>query len=122
LEDEDETSTPPAPAAPGIELLKEITSGATYVSPGDSIVYQLTATNTGNVTLGNVGIVDPLLGTLACVPAQPATLAPGATLVCTGSYSVTPADVDNGSVPNTATVTATPPSGGPIQDSDEAVA
>ena len=122
LEDEDSTSTPIAAAAPGIELLKEITSGATYANAGDSIAYRLTATNTGNVSLGNVSIDDPLLGTLICTPLQPATLAPGATLVCTGSYTVTPGDIDNGSVTNTATVTATPPSGGPIQDSDDEVA
>ena len=44
---------------------------------GDRIVYTLTATNAGNVTLTGVTIVDPKLGTLSCNPAQPATLAPG---------------------------------------------
>ncbi len=37
------------------------------------------------------------------------TLAPGASETCTGSYTVTQADVDNGSVTNTASASATAP-------------
>jgi uncharacterized repeat protein (TIGR01451 family) len=75
---------------------------------GDVIAYQITATNTGNVTLTNVTVVDALLGTLSCTPTQPATLAPGASMVCTGSYTVTQADLDgngggDGDIDNTAT-------------------
>ena len=55
-----------------------------------SIEYLLVATNTGNVTLHNVSIVDPKLGTLTCTPTQPATLAPAAALSCTGSHTVDP--------------------------------
>ncbi len=75
-------NAPPASATatanqnPGLALTKTITSGSPYNAAGNVINYQLVATNTGNVTLSGVTISDPPLGTLACTPAQPATLAP----------------------------------------------
>ena len=48
-------------------------------------------------------VVDPLLGTLSCTPTQPATLAPGASIVCTGSYTLLQADINAGERANTAT-------------------
>ena len=68
---------------------------------GQEIEYTITATNTGNLTLTNVSITDPKLGTLTCT--QPVSLAPGETLTCTGVYSITQADLNFGSVANTAT-------------------
>ena len=75
----------------------------TRADVGDKIDYTLTATNAGNVTLTGVTIVDPKLGTLVCTPTQPATLAPGQQLVCTGSYTLTQADIDAGTSHNVAT-------------------
>ena len=75
--------------SPALTLDKTVTSTGPYDSVGDVIDYLLVATNTGNVTLHNVSIVDPKLGTLTCTPTQPATLAPAATLSCTGSHTVT---------------------------------
>jgi len=51
--------------------------------------YELVATNTGNVTLTDVTVSDPLLGTLDCTPAIPLDLAPGGSVTCTGSYTWT---------------------------------
>ena len=99
----------PLPPAPALTLTKAGTVDMSVVFPGtradagDRIVYTLTATNAGNVTLTGVTIVDPKLGTLACTPSQPATLAPGAQIVCTGSYTLTQADLNGGVVSNTAT-------------------
>ncbi len=113
-------NAPPASATatanqnPGLALTKTITSGSPYNAAGNVISYQLVATNTGNVTLSGVTISDPLLGTLACTPAQPATLAPSQTLTCTGSYTVTQANVDAGSVTNTANASGTAPGGGTV--------
>src|SRR5207249_10040895 len=60
--------------------------------------------NTGNVTLHNVTVTDsPALGSFSCLPATPATLAPGASVVCTGTHTVSQADLDSGSVKDTAT-------------------
>ena len=50
-------------------------------------------------------IADPLSGlsALSCTPAQPASLAAGATLDCTATYVVTATDVSTGTISNTAT-------------------
>ena len=93
--------------SPALTLDKSVTSTGPYDSVGDVINYLLVATNTGNVTLHNVTISDPKLGTLTCTPTQPATLAPAATLSCTGSHTVDPADLDAGSYYNLATADST---------------
>lgn len=102
------TAVGPAPG-PAIALSKTATDGAPFSAVGDVITYALVATNSGNLTLTNVGINDPLLGVLNCNPAQPATLEPDQSLACAGSYTVTQADIDTGSVANTATVAGRDP-------------
>ena len=106
------TDTPnrvPVTQEPDLTLVKQGAVDMTVVAPtdrvdaGDRIVYTLTATNVGNVTLTGVTVSDPKLGLLSCLPPQPATLAPGAQMVCTGAYTLTQADVNNGQVVNTAT-------------------
>ena len=78
--------------------------GSGDVSAGDTLTYVVTATNTGTITLTNVTVSDPLItpNSQTC-----ATVAPGATCVLTGTYTVQQADVDNGSIVNTAGVTST---------------
>src|SRR5699024_9299654 len=78
--DSDSTSTE-LDRHPDIELVKEVISTGDY-GLDDEIEYRITATNTGNVTLFDVEISDPLLGALDCDPSQPADLAPGDELVC----------------------------------------
>ncbi len=96
----------PRTQAPHISLVKS--AAETSVDQvGDLIHYSLVATNDGNLTLSNVTISDPKLGSLVCT--QPVTLAPGASLSCTGTHTVTQADLDAGVVNNVATVTAKPP-------------
>jgi len=86
-------------------------------TPGDVISYTVTVTNTGNVTLTNVTVTDPLVTNLTC---DKATLAPGEMATCTGRYSITQADIDRGKVDNTATGTGTPPSGDAVSDTGSA--
>ncbi len=90
------------------------------VTLGDTVTYGFTATNTGTVTLTDVSIADamPGLGALTCTPGQPTTLAPGESLECTASITVRQHHVDAGRLDNTATATATPPSGPPVADDD----
>jgi len=80
-------------------------------NPGDTIAYTITIANSGTGAASAVGVNDPLLPTLSCSiggsgVSLPTTLAAGASLVCTGTYTLTAADVSNGSVSNTATVGA----------------
>ena len=68
-------------------------------------------TNTGNVTLRQVGVTDAMAppsnpANLSPVTCPQPTLAPGASETCTAVYTVTQADVAHGSVANTATAHA----------------
>ena len=117
-------ATVPATQTPAIDLVKTVDK--TTLVAGQTLNYTFTATNTGNVTLTNVVIAETSftgsgsMSALTCVPPQPATLAPGAVLTCTATYVVTQADVDAGSVDNTATATGTPPTGPDVTDTDDA--
>ena len=82
---------------------------ATYDTVGQVVTYTLTATNTGNLTLNNVTVSDtPALTGFSCLPTIPvATLAPGASVVCTGTHAITQADLDAGSFTDTGHATST---------------
>jgi len=86
-----------------LSLTKSTTSTG-YASAGDTIPYSYLVTNTGTTTESNIAVSDNLVATVTC---PDSSLAPGASETCTGSYSVTQADVDAGSVTNTATASAT---------------
>ncbi|MBN8728706.1 MAG: DUF11 domain-containing protein, partial [Xanthomonadales bacterium] len=101
----------------GIDLVKTVTSTGPY-GLGSTITYSLVATNTGTAPLSNVSISDPLLGALSCTPTAPATLAPLATMTCTGSHVVTLADVNAGRVDNTASTSGTDPANNPVSATD----
>ena len=81
------------------------------VDAGDTILYSFLVTNTGALTLTSVGVSDAKVGAVSC---PVTTLQPGASTTCTASYTITQADVDSGSVDNSATVSGTPPTGGPV--------
>jgi uncharacterized repeat protein (TIGR01451 family) len=92
--------------------LSKSANPTSYSAVGDVITYTLVATNDGNVTLHDVSISDPMLGALTCT--QPVTLAPGASLTCTGSHMITQGDLDAGKYDNTATANGTGPAGQPV--------
>jgi uncharacterized repeat protein (TIGR01451 family) len=105
-------STPATVAAPALTVVKSADpSDADSYLPGQVITYNFTVTNTGNVTMNDVGVADdPFTGTgTAPEPTCPSTtLDPGDQEVCTATYTLTAQDVDNGSVTNTATANGTP--------------
>ena len=95
--------------SPSIALVKSA-SPVTVTAAGQPVTYSFVVTNTGNVTLDPVVVTDPLVG-LSPVVCPSTTLAPGAVMTCTASYTVTLANMNVGSVVNTATATGTPPTG-----------
>ncbi|MGZ6887638.1 MAG: beta strand repeat-containing protein [Acidimicrobiia bacterium] len=94
--------------------LTKAASPSSGVVAGDTVTYTMTGTNTGTVALHNVSVSDPMVGTLSCTPTAPATLPSGATISCTGSYTVTQTNVDAGSFTNTATVNGLNPANAPV--------
>ncbi|QQS48168.1 MAG: DUF11 domain-containing protein [Acidobacteriota bacterium] len=97
-----DTETVTATQTRTISLVKTATP-STYDSVGDMISYSYKVTNTGNVTLaGPVTVVD----NKATVTCPAGSLAPGGMITCTASYAITQADLDAGSVTNTAKASA----------------
>jgi uncharacterized repeat protein (TIGR01451 family) len=77
---------------------------------GDRLRYRATATNTGNVTLTAARITSSLDSLdLDCDPSARASLAPGASISCAGSYRVSNADARRGRVSNELTARAAGP-------------
>ncbi|MBM2578011.1 DUF11 domain-containing protein [Jannaschia sp. Os4] len=116
---------------PGIETAKVVTEGADASEAGDVIRFEITAANTGNVTLDGVTVASDVLtradGTELALDAGPdfagnddgsgeGTLRPGETARWTASYALTQADVDAGGIGNVATVAGTGPDGTPVDD------
>jgi len=98
-----DTETVTAVQSPALAIVKTATP-ATYDSIGDVIGYSFYVTNSGNVTLSGPFTVSDNRATDEACPATP-TLAPTASITCTASYMITQADLDAGSVTNTATAT-----------------
>jgi uncharacterized repeat protein (TIGR01451 family) len=94
-------------SAPALTLVKSATESS-YYAAGQTINYDYLVTNTGDVTLSGVGIIDAHAG-LSGLSCPDTTLAPRATETCSATYQVTPADLTAGSIANTATAQGTPP-------------
>ena len=82
---------------------------------GNVINYTFVVTNTGDVPITNVVVSDPLTG-LVISGTQGTTLAVGATVTLTGTYTITAADVAAGRVTNQAKVTGLDPSLNTVED------
>ncbi|WP_316759939.1 gliding motility-associated C-terminal domain-containing protein [Pedobacter aquatilis] len=97
---------------PGVTLVKTVV-GTVPNQAGQSLNYNLTVKNTGNVTLNNLVITDAN----AVVAGSPiAQLAPGVSATITASHLLTQSDVDAGTYSNSAEVTASPAIGSNITD------
>ncbi|GAA1527208.1 hypothetical protein GCM10009690_32750 [Brevibacterium permense] len=107
-------------SVPGLSVEK--TADTNTFEDGESITYSFKVTNTGNVTLSDVGIDEAEftgsgdLSEISCAK-EAASLAPGDSVKCTAAYKATQADVDRGSIENSATAKATTPNGDDV-DSD----
>ena len=78
-------------AVPALELVKTATP-ATYAAVGEVISYSYLVTNSGNVTLYGITVVDDK-ATVTC-PDTSSGLAPLGQITCTASYTITQADLD----------------------------
>ena len=88
--------------SPNFSIVKSITSEGPY-EIGDTLTYSILLTNTGNVTLHNVNVIDLYADMGSCTPTVPAaSLAPLDTITCSASHLVTQTDIDLGSFLNTA--------------------
>lgn len=110
-------TVPTREPVPAIKLDKEVTSSGPYAE-GDTITYQFSITNIGNVPLSNTQVDDPMLGdTLSC---PTASLNPGDSSICgEREYVVTAADVVEGKVYNHAIASGTGPDGKQAKGEDD---
>ncbi|MEB2782986.1 hypothetical protein U3A58_21610, partial [Algoriphagus sp. C2-6-M1] len=115
VSDEDD-ATVEAIQTSSIQIVKT-DNGAEVDAVGDVITYTLTVTNTGNVTLTDVMVTDPLTG----LDQNVGTLAPGASTVVNTEYVVTQGDMDAGSILNTALTTGDAPGDNDPSDEDDVV-
>ncbi|WP_217181110.1 CARDB domain-containing protein [Streptomyces sp. AC495_CC817] len=117
------TVTTPIAGTPRVELVKTASAPVDAnangrIDAGDRVDYTFTVRNTGDVTLTAATITDPLLGgAVACAAFAP--LAPGAEVACAPvAYTLTQADIDRGTVRNTASVEATSSRGTATDDAE----
>jgi uncharacterized repeat protein (TIGR01451 family) len=82
-----------------------------YILVGDPVDWTYEVTNTGNITLVNVGVTDSESVAVSCLQG---TLFVGEAMTCTASGTALA-----GQYGNTGTATGTPPSSAPISDSDD---
>lgn len=104
-----------APPTSSLSLRKSVTP--TSVTLGDQVTYTYVATNTGETSLSGLSVADTAFsgtGTPPDVSCPATTLAPGASVTCTATYTVTEADARAGQITNTAKATAQDPSGADV--------
>ena len=90
---------------PSLTLVKSVPEDLPLpLEEGDTVPYTYTVTNTGNTQLDDVTVTDDRLGPISC---PQTSLAPGESMRCTGTGTVTAEDAARGELPNTATATAT---------------
>lgn len=87
-------------------ILTKTADPQVYSRVGDVITYEYELLNSTSATLASPFTVeDDRIDDVTC-PDDPPTLLPGESITCTGSYTITLADLGRGEVTNTATATA----------------
>jgi uncharacterized repeat protein (TIGR01451 family) len=107
-------------SAPALTVVKSAMQSS-YYAAGQTINYNYLVTNTGNVTLSGIDVVDAHAGLIG-LSCPDTTLAPSASETCSATYQVTPADLNAESIVNTATAQGLPPGAStPISSSPSTV-
>ncbi len=114
----------PAQQDPALDLVKSA-SVSGFKKAGTPITYGYQVTNSGNVTLTDVSVDDPMpgLSPISCgngtdeIPSLP----PTATTTCTATYVTTPSDVQAGQVTNTGVASGTDTVGNGVTSNSSSV-
>lgn len=110
----DVDATVTANQTPAMTIAKSANE-ADFNAVGDILTYDYTVLNTGNVFIADLAVTDDKIAAVTCnvtpIGNGDANLDPGETVVCTGEYTITQADLDAGSVTNLASATGTPTGG-----------
>jgi uncharacterized repeat protein (TIGR01451 family) len=123
------SETIPDAGTPALDIVKTAEAGATFAEVGDQIVYNFTVTNAGTrAFVRDVVVIDDRLGDITCfTPASPTgVFASGDVAMCSGTDTVTQADLDAGSVTNEAFAQTlfgaddTPTSSAPVSETVDA--
>ncbi|PJJ08180.1 putative repeat protein (TIGR01451 family)/gliding motility-associated-like protein [Flavobacterium sp. 1] len=101
---------------PGLTVVK-IATTSSYSAVGNVINYTINIKNTGNVTLHEIAVKDPLTGLDTIIE----VLAPGASSEYAQSYTVIQEDLNKGSITNIATADGLTPNNTPISATDDEV-
>ena len=110
---EDEPTITSLPQNPDIAIVKTAVledGGDGFANIGDTIKFTFKITNTGNVTLSNVTLIDPKASGIDCNGFD-GTLDPNEMVTCEGFHEVIIADLQAGTYNNTAVVTGDCPNG-----------
>lgn len=92
---------------PALTMVKSA-QPASFTRSGQTITYSFLVTNSGNVTMSGISVNDTMPG-LSPVTCPQSNLDVGKSETCTATYVTTQADVDAGSIVNSATAQGTPP-------------
>ncbi|NND71780.1 MAG: hypothetical protein HKN43_09385, partial [Rhodothermales bacterium] len=108
------TETVNADQMPELTMVKTAID-TVFAAVGDTIDYEYSVENTGNVYVADLAVTDDKIATVNCdvtaVGNNDLNLDPGETVVCTATYTIDQVDIDAGSVTNNAEATGTPPGG-----------
>jgi uncharacterized repeat protein (TIGR01451 family) len=96
--------------SPPVLALKDSATPGSFNQAGQVITYSYKVTNTGAGALTGIAVTDPAVPGVSC----PASLPPGTSVICTGSYITTSADLAAGKITDTATASAAATNGVPV--------
>lgn len=101
--------------SPQLEIEKSA-DPSTNLRAGDTVTYSFAVTNSGNLTLHGVEVLDlpdrfTGTGEMSAIECPQDVLVPDETMTCTATYVITDADVAAGFVHNAATATGLDPNG-----------